>query len=178
MDNSNLNQQHTDVLNGRVDLSSANPSHHYQLYQQDELEKKTSNEIFSAEAIKTLQTKNALSSVYFSPQNIALLQNQIRHQVWQQSNNQHVISNQSDLQLQIVMRSIYLQYSRNLPEQITEQIENLNHRVMNYCVPNILSGIEQYVSYRKDVSQLPTPMEHPEHMSSAGKKSLIMSNFL
>ena len=174
--NNNINNNQ-DALNGRIDLTSA-PAHKYQLYQQDESERKVGNELFSAEAIKTLQTKNLLSSVYFSSENIKLLQNQIRHQVWLQSDKKHIIGEQSDLQLQIVMRSIYLQYSKNLLDKIKEQIEELNTRVLNYCVPNILSGIEQYVSYRQDVSQLPTPMEHPENISSAGKKSLFMSNFL
>ena len=45
--------------------------------------------------------------------------------VYNQTN--HVISRQSDMNLQIIMRSIYLQYGKNLPTGIPEQVQELNN---------------------------------------------------
>ena len=84
---------------------------------------------------------------FFSNQNIQIVQNAIRYQVWIQSNKKNHISNQSETEVQKVMRSIYLQYARNLPDKISQQIEELNSKVVNYCVPIIMSNIQQYKQY-------------------------------
>ena len=162
----NFNQ----VNNGRLpDLKNYKAGTPYQLYQTDINANQTP---YNKEAINKIQTDSPLSMAYFSKQNITIIQNAIRYQVWIQSSNKHMISNQSEIELQLVMRSIYLQYSRNLPTQIREQISSLNNRVIEYCVPIILSNLTQYQQYRKDVSQLPVPQEHPQQVSSAGSKTL------
>ena len=116
--------------------------------------------------------KNALSELYFSKENIERLQTLMRYQVWLRSGQKHIIDKQSTLQLEIIMRSIYLQYSKNLDIHLKEQINELNQYVLDYAIDRILSGIEQYLGYKKDISTLPTVMDHPEYMSSAGEKSL------
>ena len=57
------------------------------------------------------------------------------------------------------MRSIYFQYGQNLNCMITEQIKKLNEIVVNECVPKILSEVEQFLHYKKDVSGLAVPLE-------------------
>tara|TARA_B000000557_G_C20768789_1_gene440757 strand:+ start:747 stop:1253 length:507 start_codon:yes stop_codon:yes gene_type:complete len=155
--------------NGRINLDNYQAGTPYVLHQQDSNESKTP---YHSEALRNIQTKSPLSLGYFSEKNIQIIQNAIRYQVWIQSNKQHTISNQSENELQIIMRSIYLQYSRNLPTQISQQIESLNKLVVNYCVPIIMSNIQQYRQYRQDVSKLPVPQEHPQMVSSAGSKTL------
>ena len=58
-----------------------------------------------------------------------------------------------------------------------EQIEELNSMILEYCIPNILSEVEQYLSYKQNVSSLPQPMERPQSLSSAGSKTLELKNF-
>jgi hypothetical protein len=162
-----------DVLNGRVDIMNIKSEPQWPLFQQNNSGAKN----YKEEALKGIQTKSQLSQVFFSKKNIDLIQNQIRYNVWLQSNKTHVIGRQSDTELEIVMRSIYLQYSKNLPYNIKEQIEELNAMILDYCIPNILSEIEQYLAYKVNVSQLPQPIARPESLTSAGSKTLVLNNF-
>ena len=70
------------------------------------------------------------------------------------------------------MRSIYLQYAKNIPDNIKEQLVELNDLVIQECVPKILSQIEQHFYYLFDASTQPVPLSHPENVSSAGRKTL------
>ena len=96
----------------------------------------------------------------------------IRYQVYIQTNKKHIIGRQSDLQLKIIMRSMYLQYGKNLQNDIKTQVQQLNTMVVKYSVPKIISGVKQYLAYKRDVSTLPVPMDRPKNLSSAGSKVL------
>ena len=75
------------------------------------------------------------------------------------------------------MRSVYLQYSKNLASDIAEQVSILNNLVVNICVPKIITNVEQYIGYKKDISGLPKPLPRPQNLSSAGTKSTRMTRF-
>ena len=165
--------QQKDVLNGRVNILDEKPQEQWPLFQQNN----TGSINYKEEALRGIQSKSLLSQAFFSKNNIDLLQNQIRYNVWLQSNKQHIIGRQSETELEIIMRSIYLQYSKNLPYNIKEQIKELNSMILDYCIPNILSEVEQYLSYKVNVSTLPTPIAIPKSLSSAGTKTLILNNF-
>ena len=77
------------------------------------------------------------------------------------------------------MRSIYFQYAKNIPYNIKEQIIELNDLVIQDCVPNIMSQVEQHVYYLFDASTHPVPLSLPENVSSSGRKQLssITSTF-
>ena len=60
------------------------------------------------------------------------------------------------------MRSIFLQFSNNNPNNITGQIKNLNELVINYSVPQIMGEAEGYLNYKRDVSTLAIPLERPK----------------
>ncbi len=70
------------------------------------------------------------------------------------------------------MRSIYFQYSKNLDYGILEQVRELNQKILDYVVPNIIIEIESYNHYLKDISSLPVPLERSKNVSSAGTKFL------
>ena len=122
-------------------------------------------------------SSNLLNKTFFSSENIEIIQNNIRHSVWSKSNHKFVIAPQSETQIEIIMRSIYLQYSKNLSYNIKEQIEELNNLVLTECVPNIMSNIKQYIGYKQDLNSGPTFMDHPKNVSSAGSKSLVNNLF-
>jgi hypothetical protein len=159
--------------NGRVNIANKDAQPQWPLFQQNNNGVKN----YKEEALRGIQSDSTLSQVFFSKQNIDLIQNQIRYNVWIKSNKKHIIGRQSDTELEIVMRSIYLQYSKNLQYNIKEQIEELNSMILKYCIPNILSEVEQYLSYKQNVSSLPQPMERPQSLSSAGSKTLELKNF-
>jgi len=132
---------------------------------------------FSQEAVRGVLHQNPLSDIYFSQTNINALQDAIRYQVYQRSNGKHTIGRQSDTELQVIMRSIYLQYSKNQPYDVVGQVKVLNKMVLDYAVPIILREIGQYSQYRKDASTLPVPLERSQNVSNAGQKFLYMKDF-
>ncbi len=124
------------------------------------------------DSIKTLHESNTLSKVLFSAKNIEIIQSNIRHQVYLLSEKKYIIDKQSETEVLIMLRSIYLQYGKNQDCNIKEQITELNNLVVREAAPLILSNIKQYLGYLNDVENMPRPMEHPRNMSSAGSKSL------
>lgn len=127
---------------------------------------------FKKNALQGIQTVSKLSMLFFSEENVENVQQLIRYNVWISSNKKYVISKQSPLQLEIVMRSMYLQHSRNMECRYKEQIDNLNKLVVNWCVPRIMSEIQQYLGYINDVENLPMPIDRPTNISNKGTKIL------
>ena len=158
----------TPVNNGRVQLHPTETFPQYPFAS-------TKNEMVkSSSQLSNMQESTLLSQAYFSSQNESILQNAIRREVYERT--QKYIQPQNVEQLQIVMRSIFLQYSTNRVDSaalIREQIVALNQKVIDYCVPTIISNLKQYLHYRKDISTLPVPMEHGLSTSQAGTKSLL-----
>ena len=72
----------------------------------------------------------------------------------------------------MIMRAMYLQYSKNNTFNLEGQLRELNDLVVKWAVPRIISEIEQYNYYLNDISHLPIPLEKPLNMSSAGSRSL------
>ena len=127
---------------------------------------------FQQEALYGIQEKTTLNQLFFSKPNMNIIQDNIRYRVFLNTNKKHIIDKQSDIELEIVMRSIYLQHSPNLPNQIQEQIKYLNELVSNWCVEKIIPEIYQYVGYLKEIEYMPVPIEHPVNISSKGTKNL------
>jgi hypothetical protein len=127
---------------------------------------------FVSEALTGIQERTPLSNFYFSPYNFKWIQDQIRYEVYRQSNRKYVIPEQNTTELGIVMRSIYLQYSMNLPTLMKEQILYLNNEVIQYSVPRILAEIDNYYGYLNNIQQQAVPIMLPENVSSKGSKTL------
>jgi hypothetical protein len=124
-------------------------------------------------------SENTLSQAFFGPENVALIQQQIKRTVYEESGPKRwVIDDQSVDEIQIVMRSLYLQYAKNQDNDIPGQVRELNRLVINWCVPRILSEIGMYHYYLNDISKLPVPLEHAISLSSAGTKSLPFRKFM
>ena len=69
------------------------------------------------------------------------------------------------------MRSMYLQHSLNRDFSISEQINKLNKYVIDYCVNNVYTEAVAYLKYKRDISQMYTPLPHPIY-SNPMKKAL------
>ena len=122
------------------------------------------------DSISTMQELNPLSLKYFGKNNINKIQNLIILEVKTRAN--YTIGRQSEIQLQIIMRSIYLSNSKNLMTNIDYQIDELNKMVVDESVKVIIPNIKQYLGYRKDISSPRQMMAHPTSVSSKGEKSL------
>lgn len=138
------------------------------LYQEDTLRPTT----IRKQAFTHVVECNLLNQLFMSAENIENLQQRIRYEVYRASNQQHIIGRQSERELVIVMRSIYLTYGKNLPTKIKEQIEDLNDLVVQDVVPGVLSLIQGDMRYLWDRSTQPMPLAWPESMSTKGQKIL------
>lgn len=112
-----------------------------------------------------------LSEIYFSKKNIDIIQNAIKKGVYDKSKNTIIIDRQSDDAIVTVMRSMYLQHSLNRDFSISEQINKLNKYVIDYCVNNVYTEAVAYLKYKRDISQMYTPLPHPIY-SNPMKKGL------
>jgi hypothetical protein len=106
-----------------------------------------------------------LSLSFFSSSNQQILQNGIRAGVYTMSNNKFVISQQSNPDLKMIMRAIFLEHSQNRPTHIREQIEELNQYVFKHCIPKIYGEAQGYLKYIQDASTLVVPLSNPVHTS-------------
>ena len=100
-----------------------------------------------------------VSKYFFSRDNIDLLQKAIVFNVNKRLRNENIdvqIGKQSEDNLHVVMRAIYLQEGRNVDCRIKQQIKMLNVKVLEFVIPNILTNVRQYAGYIRDISN-PVP---------------------
>lgn len=145
------------VNNGRVDIKSPNTSTLFEMY-----DKIPANQCVTfRNPTEGLWTDTYLSQTFFSQQNIQIIQNGIRAGVYHKSNGQYTIGPQDCDSLKIVMRSVYLQHAANQPNNITQQVAELNKIVLNYCIQQVYSEAQGYMKYLDDASTLVVPIAHP-----------------
>tara|TARA_B100000242_G_C43046542_1_gene488551 strand:- start:1347 stop:1841 length:495 start_codon:yes stop_codon:yes gene_type:complete len=143
--------------NGRVFFEKQYPQ--YNLFSESD-----NNKTDIAKSIGNVQELTPLSQKYFSSNNLNKIQNGIIQKVRIMSG--YEIGRQDDLQVQIIQRSIYLSYSKNQYNNIDNQIDVLNNKVIDEAVKKIIPEIKQYLQYIKDISSPRTIMSHPVHISS------------
>ena len=102
-----------------------------------------------------------LSCAFFCANNIQIIQNGLRYGVFSKSNGQYIVAEQSCDQLKIIMRSIFLQYSKNQDTNITTQIADLNTKVIHYAVSQVLGEAEGYIKYMRDINTPLIPNARP-----------------
>lgn len=150
-------------FNGRIFISPDEQVKPYELYQDSTQKQDTDISIIS-----NIVVPNAVSRTYFSNDNVERLQRQIIQEVFRVS--QKKIGKQSYNELQIIMKSIYLQYGRNLPTEIEEQVTTLNKYVLDECVRIIVPNVLQYNKYLEDITSPIPIMPLAQNVSNKGYK--------
>jgi hypothetical protein len=137
---------------------------------------------FAKDTMKHVWQRGEASSateLFMSRQNVDALQDAIRYRVHVESGGRYTIGRQSDAELSLVMRSVLLQRGRNDDsESSVEQVRELNTTVLSWCVPRVLSEVDQYMRYRDDVSTLPVPMPRGDIATNKGTRALEMRQFM
>lgn len=148
--------------NGRVDLVTPYPPDvRFKLQERVANQNKPSSYY---EAMKGTWEDSVLSNIFFSKENIQIIQNGIRAGVYEKSGSQKLIVPPQDLDnLMIVMRSVFLQYADFYLDNITEQVERLNSLVLDFCVKDVYSASLSYLKYLKDQSTIAVPLKQPQH---------------
>ena len=116
--------------------------------------------------------ETAVGRLFFSRVNVDALQHGLRYRVHTASGGALTIGRQSDVELGIVMRSVYMQNGRNGAGDPLEEVRELNGIVLDWAVPRVTAAAEQYLRYRTDVARLPEPMPRGEFASNKGTRVL------
>jgi hypothetical protein len=143
--------------NGRLDILTPPIQDQFALYDKNPVHQC----VTYRDALNGIWENTPLSNAFFSKENMQIIQNGIRAGVYQRSRGKYVIGEQDCDTLRIIMRTIYLQNAANAPTDIREQIIELNELVFEYCVPRVHGEAEGYIQYKRDVSNMYTPIAHP-----------------
>jgi hypothetical protein len=161
-------------INGRVNLlEEPSPEILFKMQERVAVKNKTSQ---YREALNGVYEESELSNLYFSKENIQIVQNGIRAGIYEKTNKEHIIPPQNIDNIKIIMRNIYIQYAEN-QHNITSEIERLNQLVLGYIIPQVHSSLISYLKYIKDQSTLVIPLELP-NQSDRDYKQLEMKEFM
>lgn len=149
-------------MNGRVNIMNSKGLSNYPLF-------KSGHNILDTNLLENVYEKNELQEVFFNSKNVSFLHNEIIKRVGDKTNK--TIKKQSDVNLKIIMKSVYLQYGKNNKNDIIKQVKGLNEEVLRYCVEDVISNMNLYLEYKTRVSTMPVPLEHPKNVSVTGTKS-------
>jgi hypothetical protein len=150
-------------FNGRIFIAPDEAVRPYELFKSSTQPQQTDTSIIS-----NIVVPNALSRTYFSNDNIERLQLMIIDAVYKTC--QKKISRQSYQELQIIMKSMYLQYGRNLSYDIEGQVATLNKYVVDECVRIIVPNVLQYNKYMDDITSPIPVMPLAQNVSNRGYK--------
>ena len=123
-------------------------------------------------ALEGVQEQNLLSKLFFSADNVEIIQNGIKAGVYKKSKGKYILPNQNVDSLKIIMRSRYLEYASYNSELITEEIERLNNIIIGYCSNESVA----YEKYCEDQSTLVVPLALPKQ-NDRDYKQLELSRF-
>ena len=148
--------------NGRVNIiSQPDPDAVFKMQERIALKNKSTS--FTSALAGNDWEDNILSRVYFSGENIQIIQNALRAGVYEMSKHDIVIPPQNLEQLKIIMRSIYFQFAEHQKENIKGQVERLNKILLDEVIPKVYGEAVGYLKYMQDQSSLVVPMERPLH---------------
>jgi hypothetical protein len=169
-----INQTQYDIDNRKnKDYRNNNVEGFYEKYQQSSSSKATQNYDRARQATQGLFEKNEITTIFFSDENMKRIQKKIKEEIYKRTNGQYKLDeDQDDSDLMIVMRALYLDKCKNLPDQTVRQVKILNQYTVDYIVPDMITNIKQYFGYVNDINKPLTPMIRPMNVSSAGRKLL------
>jgi hypothetical protein len=148
-----------DKYNGRVNIAEPqDPTAKFRMHEKIAIKNKASNYF---DALTGSLEWNVLAQVFFSAQNMQIIQNGIRAGVYKMSEGNINVPPQNADTLKIIMRSTYLQHAEHSPNNIKKQVEQLNTIVLDYAVPSVYNEAVGYMKYTQDQSTLAVPMDRP-----------------
>lgn len=121
--------------------------------------------------LKTIQERSPVSDAFFSHKNLNHIKHLIAKLIKERYNYNINPRAQSDNELLIIMRSIYLQHAKHLEDQVMGQVSELNMKVLIEVIPRVNTNIQMELTYQRDQGSQPLPMARPVNISSAGTRS-------
>jgi hypothetical protein len=128
------------------------------------------------ELVGHIHTETPLNTVFFSKSNIDVLQTEIQNQVFLMTGNKHRIDKQNEDDLKLIMRSYYLMFGLN-SSNVSNDLKDLNSRVIGYASAKIFSELDFYLFYRKDIQDFAPQIANPVNVASYGTRYGELKSF-
>lgn len=124
-----------------------------------------------------LHKETPLNKIFFSSENIELLQREIQNQVRSMSGGKYNVGRQSDDDLKIIMRSYYLMFGKNDPNNVEGELHDLNSRVIGYSAGKVYSEVDFHMFYLKDIEDFAPPIANPTNVHVFGTRTGELKSF-
>ena len=119
---------------------------------------------------------NPIITLFFSKENIKRIQRMIKKEILDRTQGKYLLeTDQNEADLVIVMRAVLFDANvggKYLPFKIKHQVKELNRKVVNYLVPDMVSEMKQEYGYIKEINKPLEPIDRPINVSSAGRLNL------
>lgn len=118
-------------------------------------------------------SQESVGVTFFSERNVKRIQKLIRKEIYERTQHKYIIEeDQDDSDLLVAMRAVYKMNGKFMSSKIVHQVKELNMKLINYIVPDMITEIKQYYGYLKDVNEPLKPIDRPMNVSNAGRKTL------
>jgi hypothetical protein len=140
------------------------------IYEQNEIKSFLfqNNDFFEKYSKEIKTNYYSLKEIFFSKENIDIIQKKLINEVKDKSDGKYIIGYQKNEHLIQIMEDIFKTYNNNVNEDINE----LNNKVVTYCLPYIFNQIASHIKWQIDSNSPLITLPLPETTSMAGKRSL------
>ena len=114
-----------------------------------------------------------LGELFFSRPNIKRIQNKIKKEVFLRTDGKYVLNvEQNETDLLVNMRATFISDALNSPYKLVHQVKELNHKVIERIVPDMISMIKQNQQYLIEIEKPLQPIPLPVCVNIKGLRSL------
>jgi hypothetical protein len=117
------------------------------------------------------------NELFFSDKNIETIQRGIQEQVYTMSDGKYSVGPQDVQQIKIIMRSYYLTYSQNNASRISEELTDLNARVIGFAATKVYSEVDFHQFYISDLEDFAPPIANPMNVGVYGTRTGELKSF-
>jgi hypothetical protein len=108
-----------------------------------------------------------LAKLFFSKTNQKRIQKKIKKQIFYNTNGAFVLEeDQNDDDLLIAMRAVYFNHSEFKPNNLIHQVKELNNKVIEYILPDMITEIKQECEYLREINRPLQPIALPVNVNS------------
>jgi hypothetical protein len=102
---------------------------------------------------QTGDTEKRLNLIFFSEENVEIIQKQLILYVFEKTNKNILVPRQDPLSLKIVMKYFFNEAARFMGTNYTEQVAKLNNLVTHHIGKGMLVMARQHVKYVDEISK-------------------------
>lgn len=123
----------------------------------------------TSQILKTLrEIPTPLNTTFFSNFNISLIQRSIRQRIKNVTGRS--IDYQSPDDVVAIMRVVYITNKSQQYQNVRQQVEFMNNRVVDMAQSQIQTNLAQFLHYVKDLDEPLVPLNLPVSTTNYGKK--------